>query len=166
MTRYRTLRDCGSVGRTFCGAQRQGENLEKYGPKPRPHRLISKSPLRQRVHSPLSPKNAPAYFHPKRALSPLRSTELISRRLLSFLLKPSKGEDHQTRESKRGQKMPTKSLSDLWCNVMHESPMWPIHGHYKCRACGRIYRVPWTEADERPKQAGFPAFKQVLAGRW
>ena len=50
----------------------------------------------------------------------------------------------------------------VWCNMMHESPMWPIHRHYKCRACGRIYRVPWTEADERPKQAGKPACFGVL----
>jgi len=56
-------------------------------------------------------------------------------------------------------------LSELWCNLMHESPMWPIHGRYQCRDCGRIYRVPWMHADERPKQSGFPAFKHVLAGR-
>jgi hypothetical protein len=75
----------------------RNKKFRKIRTKPRLHRLIS-IPVRQRAHSPLSPKNAPAYIHPKRALSPLRSTELISRRLLSFLLKPSKGEDHQTRE--------------------------------------------------------------------
>jgi hypothetical protein len=31
-----------------------------------------------------------------------------------------------------------------WCRVMHDSPMWPIRGHYSCRACGRQYRVPWA----------------------
>ena len=34
----------------------------------------------------------------------------------------------------------------LWCSLMHDSPMWPIHGHYECRACGRQYRVTWAEA--------------------
>jgi hypothetical protein len=34
-------------------------------------------------------------------------------------------------------------LSDLWCSLMHESPMWPIHGHYRCRTCGREYPVEW-----------------------
>jgi hypothetical protein len=23
----------------------------------------------------------------------------------------------------------------------HESVMWPVHGHYECRACGRRYDV-------------------------
>jgi hypothetical protein len=62
--------------------------------------------------------------------------------------------------------MLANGLSELWCNLMHESPMWPIHGHYQCRDCGRIYRVPWTEADERPKQTSVPAFNRVLVGRW
>ena len=30
-------------------------------------------------------------------------------------------------------------LSALWCGVMHESLMWPIHGEYQCRTCGRRY---------------------------
>jgi hypothetical protein len=32
----------------------------------------------------------------------------------------------------------------LWCGMMHDAPMWPIHGSYKCRACGQSYRVPWA----------------------
>jgi hypothetical protein len=27
---------------------------------------------------------------------------------------------------------------------MHDAPMWPIHGHYQCRVCGRQYPVPWS----------------------
>ncbi len=33
----------------------------------------------------------------------------------------------------------------LWCSLMHNSPMWPMHGHYECRVCGRQYDVPWGE---------------------
>lgn len=35
-------------------------------------------------------------------------------------------------------------LRALWCGIMHDSPMWPIHGEYQCRACGRRYPVPWA----------------------
>jgi hypothetical protein len=41
--------------------------------------------------------------------------------------------------------MPDK-LGTLWCNLMHDSAMWPIHDRYECRTCGRSYPVPWTEA--------------------
>jgi hypothetical protein len=27
----------------------------------------------------------------------------------------------------------------VWCNLMHESIMWPTHSHYECRTCGRRY---------------------------
>ena len=29
-----------------------------------------------------------------------------------------------------------------WCSFAHEYVMWPIHGHYECRTCGRRYPVP------------------------
>jgi hypothetical protein len=32
----------------------------------------------------------------------------------------------------------------FWCDLMHDSPMWPIHGQYECRTCGRRYLVPWA----------------------
>jgi hypothetical protein len=34
-------------------------------------------------------------------------------------------------------------LAKIWCRTMHDSPMWPSHGHYQCRTCGREYPVPW-----------------------
>ncbi|HEY2013837.1 MAG TPA: hypothetical protein VGH38_10075 [Bryobacteraceae bacterium] len=46
-------------------------------------------------------------------------------------------------------------MGALWCDWMHDSPMWPIHGQYECRSCGRRYQVPW--AQERVLQA--PASK-------
>jgi hypothetical protein len=30
-------------------------------------------------------------------------------------------------------------VGTLWCNVMHDSAMWPVHGEYQCRTCGRHY---------------------------
>jgi hypothetical protein len=34
-------------------------------------------------------------------------------------------------------------IGTLLCALMHDSPMWPIHGEYQCRTCGRRYPVPW-----------------------
>jgi hypothetical protein len=31
-----------------------------------------------------------------------------------------------------------------WCRLMHDAPMWPIHGVYRCRTCGQSYPVPWA----------------------
>ena len=41
-------------------------------------------------------------------------------------------------------------LGIWWCRMMHNSPMWPISGHYRCRACGRNFVVSWagSQVDE------------------
>jgi hypothetical protein len=36
-------------------------------------------------------------------------------------------------------------IADLWCRLMHQEPMWPSHGQYECRTCGRRYRVCWEQ---------------------
>ena len=42
---------------------------------------------------------------------------------------------------------PTQTrIADLWCKLMHKDPMWPSHGQYECRTCGRRHQVCW----ERP----------------
>jgi hypothetical protein len=45
-------------------------------------------------------------------------------------------------------------LGALWCAAMHDSPMWPIRGEYRCRACGRRYPVLWESVveDARPQR--------------
>ena len=43
-----------------------------------------------------------------------------------------------------------KRLGDVWCSLMHEQPMWPIHGRYECRICGRQHQVAWAEPQSRP----------------
>jgi len=42
-------------------------------------------------------------------------------------------------------------FGSLWCGVAHDSPMWPIHGRYQCRVCGRFYSVPWQESKVQPR---------------
>jgi hypothetical protein len=56
----------------------------------------------------------------------------------------------------------TGKLGVLWCTFMHDSPMWPIHGEYQCRACGRHYPVPW-DGDKllRIRQAHVPSFRSA-----
>jgi hypothetical protein len=42
-------------------------------------------------------------------------------------------------------------LGEAWCALMHDSPMWPIHGSYECRTCGRHYPVPWSTVERASK---------------
>lgn len=44
-------------------------------------------------------------------------------------------------------------IADFWCRLMHTEPMWPSHGQYECRTCGRRQRVCW----EQPSLAMAPA---------
>ena len=37
-------------------------------------------------------------------------------------------------------------IADLWCRLMHKESIWPSHGYYECRTCGRKYRVFWEQA--------------------
>ena len=39
---------------------------------------------------------------------------------------------------------PTR-IGDLWCRLMHTEPMWPSHGQYECRTCGRRFQVGWEQ---------------------
>ena len=48
-------------------------------------------------------------------------------------------------------------VADLWCTLMHPAPMWPSHGYYRCRACGREYPVPWEEPGQRKSSIDSPA---------
>jgi hypothetical protein len=36
-------------------------------------------------------------------------------------------------------------IGTIWCSLTHESLMWPVHGHYECRTCGRRY-LAFSEA--------------------
>jgi hypothetical protein len=66
------------------------------------------------------------------------------------------------------------TFGTLWCDFMHDSPMWPIHGEYECRICGRRYPVQWAEDRPLPisakvipaeprriRHAGVPAFRSA-----
>jgi hypothetical protein len=35
-------------------------------------------------------------------------------------------------------------LGGIWCDLMHNAPMWPTHGQYECRTCGRRHPVRWA----------------------
>jgi hypothetical protein len=38
-----------------------------------------------------------------------------------------------------------ETITSLWCRLMHDAATWPVHGHYQCRTCRRLYPVPWAE---------------------
>jgi hypothetical protein len=40
-----------------------------------------------------------------------------------------------------------------WCRAFHPEPLWPVNGHYRCRACLRAYAVSWQEDDALAKGA-------------
>jgi len=40
-------------------------------------------------------------------------------------------------------------IETIWCEQMHSTVMWPIHGKYRCGSCMREYAVPF-EAVELP----------------
>lgn len=46
---------------------------------------------------------------------------------------------------------PNDKIGSWWCSLMHASPMWPVHGEYECRQCGRRHKVAW--ADVMPSRA-------------
>jgi len=57
----------------------------------------------------------------------------------------------------------TGQLGARWCGLMHDSPMWPIHGQYQCRTCGRYSPVTWAggmklQIDNTPS----PPFRSVV----
>src|SRR5581483_2119642 len=64
----------------------------------------------------------------------------------------------------------SQKIAEVWCGLMHESVMWPTHGHYQCRTCGREYSVPWNEngsiaasnSTSRRQARQFPWFRSAL----
>jgi hypothetical protein len=53
------------------------------------------------------------------------------------------------------------NLGTVWCTLMHDSMMWPVHGQYECRTCGRQYPAfPEAPAASWSKR---PALKTVLS---
>ena len=54
-------------------------------------------------------------------------------------------------------------LGMLWCHAMHDASMWPIHGTYRCRSCGRSYLVPWA-ARELPQEGPVSELEGLTSG--
>ena len=46
------------------------------------------------------------------------------------------------------------SLGRLWCSLMHQAPMWPMHGHYRCSICMRTYPVLWAPEESMAAAIG------------
>ena len=55
-----------------------------------------------------------------------------------------------------------RRLGVFWCRLMHDAPMWPIHGTYQCRICAQSYTVPW--ARNYPLSGSAAAIGQAESG--
>jgi len=49
-----------------------------------------------------------------------------------------------------------KRIGDLWCKLVHTEPMWPSHGQYECRTCGRRFQVVWGQPTAAPRAMARP----------
>jgi hypothetical protein len=53
-----------------------------------------------------------------------------------------------------------RRIGARWCGLMHESLMWPVHGHYQCRTCGRRYPA-FAEAQTASRSEGAAASRAL-----
>jgi hypothetical protein len=56
-------------------------------------------------------------------------------------------------------------LSQMWCESMHPTPMWPIHGRYQCPQCLRTYDVGWANEPRVHELHAKAAFQPRLSRR-
>ena len=57
-------------------------------------------------------------------------------------------------------------IDTVWCRLMHESILWPIHSHYECRTCGRRYPA-FAEASTAGTSSALPSpIKAPAATAW
>jgi len=56
------------------------------------------------------------------------------------------------------------TIGTVWCSLTHESLMWPVHGQYQCRTCGRRYPA-FADAPiaGRPKETASSVVSRLLA---
>lgn len=50
-----------------------------------------------------------------------------------------------------------RGLAGLWCTLLHDSVMWPIHGQYECRRCGLRRPVPWAQLEDESREPSVSA---------
>ena len=73
------------------------------------------------------------------------------------------GKSEPVRNSEDGSMVYGQSrIGDLWCRLMHAEPMWPSHGRYECRSCGRRFQVSWEQpATAAPRELAWPPEARV-----
>jgi hypothetical protein len=55
-----------------------------------------------------------------------------------------------------------KTFGAVWCYLMHDSLMWPVHGQYRCRTCGQLHPVPWVKNKVRSSDSIFRAAERSV----
>jgi hypothetical protein len=56
-------------------------------------------------------------------------------------------------------------VNRIWCEIMHNAPMWPMHGQYECRTCGRHYNVEWAGEPAHAPTAPIATWKLARASK-
>jgi hypothetical protein len=56
-------------------------------------------------------------------------------------------------------------FSQLWCEIAHNAPMWPMHGRYECRTCGRQHKVEWAGQAVQQKSGAVFTWKLARASK-
>jgi len=51
-----------------------------------------------------------------------------------------------------GHRIMRKLLSEVWCNLMQEQPMWPVHRRCECQTRERQYSAAWAEPEASQQQ--------------
>jgi hypothetical protein len=54
-------------------------------------------------------------------------------------------------------------IEKLWCENMHDSVMWPIHGRYRCSKCLREYAVEFEELQHQSREIVWGAIEPARA---
>jgi acetone carboxylase gamma subunit len=56
-------------------------------------------------------------------------------------------------------------ISELWCKIMHDRTMWPIHGRYICPDCMREYAVEWEHPRQETLEYDAPLYRVTESAR-
>jgi hypothetical protein len=47
-------------------------------------------------------------------------------------------------------------IGTTWCTLAHDSLLWPIHGYYECRSCGRHFPAFGEAAHQSTSMGALP----------
>ena len=70
--------------------------------------------------------------------------------------------DQLTRQLQGARHHLGSKVGAMWCGLMHDSTMWPIHGQYQCGTCGRLWPVGWAGERSIPLREALVGADQTM----